>query len=258
MRRAYVPRKFSASSMDLINISNDICAEYQAAGYDLTLRQLYYQFVSRGLIANKDSEYKRLGSVVNDARLAGLIDWDYIVDRTRFIRSLSHWDSPADVLNSAAASYRADMWADQKYRPEVWIEKDALVGVIERVCNRWDVPYFSCRGYTSQSEMWGAAQRIGGHLKEGKTPVILHFGEFPSDDLAAFGSGRGMPVAGDIIEIGRVQDEVPSRLHLFASILHAYKGRGHEQSDGHKGREEPRRTADVPVRDEARLSGQWG
>lgn len=57
---------------------------------ELTLRQLFYQFVSRGLIANKDSEYKRLGGIVNDARLAGLIDWNHITDRTRRLRGTSH------------------------------------------------------------------------------------------------------------------------------------------------------------------------
>jgi hypothetical protein len=71
------------------------------------------------------------------------------------------------------------MWARQKYRPEVWIEKDALVGVIEDVCSRLDVPYFSCRGYTSQSEMWVGGQRIGQWAKRAKrqTPVIFHFGD---------------------------------------------------------------------------------
>ncbi len=60
-----------------------ICRQYAAQGYDLTLRQLHYQFVASGWIANNLKSYKRLGEIINKARLAGLLDWDYIVDRTR-------------------------------------------------------------------------------------------------------------------------------------------------------------------------------
>src|SRR5208337_2838972 len=139
-------------SLALIDVCNKIITEYTAAGYILTLRQLYYQLVSRDVIANKQSEYKRVGSIVNDARLAGLIDWDALEDRTRNVRSIAHWDSPEQIIAAVADQYAIDKWEDQNVRPEVWIEKDALVGVIERICNELDVAYFSCRGYTSQSE----------------------------------------------------------------------------------------------------------
>lgn len=176
-RIAYIERRFSAASMEIIDYANDIIAEYEAMGFDLTLRQLYYQFVARDLIRNKDSEYKRLGSVINDARLAGLIDWNKIQDRTRFLRTHSSWATPADIIRSAKDSFHLDYWADQQYRPEVWIEKDALVGVIAPICTSLDIPYFSCRGYTSQSEMWVAARRLIGYQREGKTPVVYHLGD---------------------------------------------------------------------------------
>jgi len=173
----YVPKSFSESSMYIISKANAIIDEYERQGFDLTLRQLYYQFVSRDLIPNRDTEYKRLGSIINDARLAGLIDWNAITDRTRNLRSLSHWRNPGDIIFSAARSYRIDKWAMQDYRVEVWIEKDALVGVIAGVCDDLDIPYFSCRGYTSQSEMWVAGQRLLKYIKDGQTPLVLHFGD---------------------------------------------------------------------------------
>jgi hypothetical protein len=176
MKRCYVPRKFSAGSMELIDKANAIIGEYTAAGYDLTLRQLYYQFVSRDFIVNKLSEYKRLGSIINDARLAGLIDWEAIADRTRELRSLAHWADPTEIVDAVASQYRTDKWATQPCRIEVWIEKDALVGVFERVCNELDVPLLSCRGYTSQSEMWGASQRLIRHARRQEV-VLLHFGD---------------------------------------------------------------------------------
>lgn len=173
----YIERKFSDASLRMIEQANAIIENYAAQGFDLTLRQLYYQFVSRDLIPNRDSEYKRLGSIINDARLAGLIDWEAIVDRTRNVRINSHWSQPGSIIDSAAYSFALDKWEDQEYRPEVWIEKDALVGVIADVCERLDVPYFSCRGYTSQSEMWVAAQRLEEHASNNQTPIIFHLGD---------------------------------------------------------------------------------
>lgn len=176
-RIAYVPKNFSAGSRAMIAKANEIIAEYEGQGFTLTLRQLYYQFVARDLIRNRQSEYKRLGSIINDARLAGLIDWNSLEDRTRMLRSVGHWDNPADIVSSAATSFRIDKWKDQDTRLEVWIEKDALVGVIEGVCRSLDVPYFSCRGYTSQSEMWSAAMRFVGYAKQRQDTRIIHFGD---------------------------------------------------------------------------------
>src|SRR2546428_272641 len=98
----YASTRFSPKSRETIAQANVIIADYEAQGFTLTLRQAYYQFVSRGLIPNTDREYKRLGSIINDARMAGLIDWDSIEDRTRFLRSLSHWDDPSDIMDGAA------------------------------------------------------------------------------------------------------------------------------------------------------------
>ena len=134
MKRRYIGKNFRNSSLALIDKANEIIEDYIAEGYDLTLRQLYYQFVARDIIANRQSEYSRLGSVINDARLAGLIDWNSIIDRTRNYESLGHWDSPASILQSAANSYHIDLREDQDEYVEVWVEKDALVGVIEKAC----------------------------------------------------------------------------------------------------------------------------
>ncbi len=174
---AYITKRFSDSSLAIIAKANEICAEYAGQGFDLTLRQLYYQFVARDLIANRQTEYKRLGSIINDARLAGVLDWSYIVDRTRNLVANSHWSSPSSIIDSVAFSYRNDLWANQPYRPEVWIEKDALLGVIEGVSQDNDVPYFSCRGYTSQSETWRAGRRMRRYIQGGQIPLIIHLGD---------------------------------------------------------------------------------
>jgi len=148
----YVSKQFGRSSLEAIDCANGIIDEYAAQGFDLTLRQLYYQFVSRDLIENTDRAYKRLGSV-------------------------AHWESPAEIIATCAEQFRLDKWEEQSYRVEVWIEKDALTGVIEGICRTLDVAWFSCRGYTSQSEMWRAAQRLRGYVECDQAPVILHLGD---------------------------------------------------------------------------------
>lgn len=173
----YINKEFRESSIVIIEQANTIIADYAAQGYDLTLRQLYYQFVARGLLTNTDRQYKRLGGIMNDARLAGLIDWNAIQDRTRELRALTHWGTPEDIIDASTRGYRRDHWEGQPFRPEVWIEKDALIGVIEGTCNDLDVPYFSCRGYTSQSEMWIGARRMRRWVQHDQMPLVLHLGD---------------------------------------------------------------------------------
>lgn len=177
MREKFIERKFKADSLALIATANSIIAEYEAQGFQLTLRQLYYQFVARAVIPNKQTEYKRLGSIINDARLAGLIDWDAIEDRTRNVRRLNSWDDPAEIVKDAAGWYREDLWRTQPHRVEVWIEKDALVGVIEGVCEENRVPFLACRGYLSQSEQYAAGKRFKRQRLKGQQPIMLHLGD---------------------------------------------------------------------------------
>ncbi len=182
-RIRYSEQRLSARTLERIAQANEIIGEYNARGFALTLRQLYYQFVARDLIPNTLRSYKRLGDAIVNGRMCGLIDWDAIIDRTRGLRGLAHWERPAEIVAGSAAQFRVDRWANQKHRPEIWIEKDALVGVIERVCAALDVPYFSCRGYGSISEMWSAASRLRFHLDGGQTPIIFHFGDHDPSGL---------------------------------------------------------------------------
>jgi hypothetical protein len=179
----YEPKEFNRAHWMIINNANDICAEYERNGIQLTLRQLYYQFVARDLLPNKQTEYKRLGDIVGKARMAGLIDWHHLSDLTRNLRGLAHWDTPADIISATAYQYRTDRWSSQPLRVEVWIEKDAAVSTISGVCNELDVPFFSCRGYTSLSEMWNASQRIRRHLEGGQRVLILHIGDHDPSGL---------------------------------------------------------------------------
>lgn len=169
---AYQKYRFSKPTLEIIELANDIIAEYLKDEYTLTLRQLYYQFVARGYIPNNEAQYNRLGSIINKGRLAGLIDWIAIEDRLRILEKNSHWNHPSEIIDAAAKQFRLDTRQTQNTYIEVWVEKDALSGVLERVCPGLDVSYMSCRGYVSQSAMWRASIRF---LKEEKTREVLIF-----------------------------------------------------------------------------------
>jgi hypothetical protein len=202
----YVDKEFSPTALALIKWSNAIVEDFKKQGYELTLRSLYYQLVTKLVIPNNDKEYKRLGSVINDARLAGLVDWHAIIDRTRNLRGLAHWTNPQEAVASAAASYTIDRWAKQAHHVEVWVEKDALLGVVGRAASAMDVSYFSCRGYTSQSEMWSASQRLLYYEQKGKQNVIFHLGDHdPSGvDMTRDIRGRLTLFCGHKIRVKRV------------------------------------------------------
>lgn len=204
---AYIDKNFKPDRLDLIDRINTVIDDYERQGFSLTLRQVYYQMVARAIIPNNERSYKNLGNLISDARLAGLISWDAIEDRTRNLRGNSHWTTPGSMINSAAYSYKLDHWEDQKNYVEVWVEKDALIGIVGQICQQLDVNYFSCRGYVSQSEMWNAAQRLIRRQNRGQHIVLLHLGDHDP-------SGKDM--SRDIMDRLRVFETYDVEFHRLA------------------------------------------
>lgn len=177
-KETYIAKSFSQAHRVMIQRAEIILDEYDKQGFILTLRQLYYQFVARDLLPNTVKSYQLLGKVIGAARLAGKIDWALMEDRTRNLRTLTHFNDASDALTKLSQWYHVDMWENQAFRPEVWVEKDALAGVIQGVCEENDVPWFSCRGYTSLSEMHAASKRLRRWMGDGsQTPYIIHLGD---------------------------------------------------------------------------------
>lgn len=203
-KQKYIDKEFRAGSLRLIEIINEVIEEYSDQGYDLTLRQVYYQLVARNYIPNNERSYKNTGNLINDARLAGLIDWNAIQDRTRNLRKNSHWSSPTDIMSSVLYSYAIDTRADQPNYIEVWVEKDALIGIVQQIASTLDVPCFSCRGYVSASEMWTAAQRFINQDHRDRR-VILHLGDYdPSGKDMTRDIMERMELFGADVEVQRI------------------------------------------------------
>lgn len=160
MKQEFRPVNLRVESRLLVNQCNDIIADYLSQGLRLTLRQLYYQLVTKNVIPNVEKSYKKLSGLVSDARLSGLMDWDAIEDRVRRPRSNSEWDDIVDLVDSALASYRLPRWAGQEHYVELWVEKDALAGVLAPMASKYHVTMMVNRGYSSQSAMYEAADRF--------------------------------------------------------------------------------------------------
>lgn len=152
--------RFRADSMAKIDKMVEIVADMNEQGLRMTARQLYYQFVSRDLISNSESEYRKMTSLLTNARYAGLIDWDLIEDRGRQPDKPAEWENLSALVASAIRSYRLPRWQDQPVYAELWVEKQALAGVLEPLAREYHVTLMVNKGYSSASAMYEAAQRL--------------------------------------------------------------------------------------------------
>jgi len=177
MKEKFLDHKFNTASLKLVDICNSILEEYRGQGYRLSLRQLYYQLVARDFIENSVKSYKRTGDMVSNARLAGLLDWGMIEDRGRESVVNSHWDTPKDILQSAAASFKMDRWDGQSSYCEVFVEKDALSGILLPVCSEMDVRFTANKGYSSSSAMYEASKRLARAGRNGLELHIIYLGD---------------------------------------------------------------------------------
>lgn len=232
MKIEFKPWAPTLVSYRAVTQADEIITEYQAQGFKLTLRQIYYKFVARDLFPddrrwrwtgsrwvrdpngtkNAEPNYTWLGDLLNDGRLAGLIDWEAIEDRGRTLRELAHWETPSSIINACAEQFRCDLWVGQPYHVELWVEKDALLGIVQRTAERYDVPCFSSRGYASVTALYEAAKRFTKCEEQGQQPVIIHLADHdPSgidmtrdiaDRLGVFG------LAVDVRRVALTMDQV--------------------------------------------------
>ena len=126
---------------------------------------------------NNLRSYKNLGNLINDARLAGLIDWDTIVDRGRKTVKVPSWGSQMSFFRTVPFWFSFDKWLKQPVHIEVMVEKDALSGVLLPVCNRHEVRFTANKGYPSSSILYTLSKRLTEARDNMKDVVILHLGD---------------------------------------------------------------------------------
>lgn len=178
MREQFIEWRPQRKTLVLVDQITSICEELDAQGYELTVRQLYYQLVARDIIPNNFKSYKQIVDVTDNARLSGRLDWRYIVDRTRTAYRNDGIDtSPEDAIRMTALGYSRALWATQPNHVEVWVEKEALSGIVSQAASGVRTIHFANRGYVSQSEMYAAGQRFRRMGQQGKNNYVIHLGD---------------------------------------------------------------------------------
>lgn len=186
----------------------DQCIEILSAWSPQTVRQVYYQLVSRQVVENSRGAYQAVSNLLVDARREGEIPWECIEDRLRRPRYVSMWSGLPDFSETAAASYRRDVWETQPSYVEVWLEKDALSGVFEDILTHYGVTLNVGRGYDGWSSIKNASDRYAGW----GMVTVLYFGDFdPSgeDMVRSLRDRLGkLGAAPEIIKCALVKDDV--------------------------------------------------
>ncbi len=160
----------------------EVAREVLAEEHPMTVRQVYYQLVSRQVIENSRSAYQAVSTLLVDARKAGLIPWEWLEDRTRRPRGASAWDGLADFAVTVRGAYRRDVWVEQPVYIECWLEKDALSGIFEEALHPYGVTLNVGRGFDGWDSIRNAALRY----RAKRNVTVLYFGDFdPSgEDMA--------------------------------------------------------------------------
>ncbi len=173
-KKARTPQR---KTRDLWDAISTVASEYR----QLSVRQLYYQLVARGVIEKTEMAYKRVCDASAQMRLDGALPYRQIADGHRTRRAVFAHHGLTDALASAHQLYRRNYWIDQPWQVEVWCEKDALTGVIQPVCDAYGVTYVATRGFPSITLRYESAQAL---IETGKPAIIFYFGDHDASGRA--------------------------------------------------------------------------
>jgi hypothetical protein len=148
----------------------------------MTVRQVFYAATVRGVVEKTERGYRKVQDDLVDMRETGALPYSWLADSTRWMRKPRSYGSMAEALAETARLYRRDLWVDAGQRVEVWLEKDALAGVVYDVTDAFDVPLMVTRGYASLSFLHSAAMAIAA---SGVPSFIYHLGDFDPSGVDA-------------------------------------------------------------------------
>jgi len=149
----------------------------------MTVRQVYYQAVVHGIVGKAEEDYDKVQDMLTELRRDGEIPYEWIIDEGRFARQPYTVEGIPQALNDTRRNYRKDPWQGIDEYVQIWVEKNALVGVLEPVTSEYDVALMAAVGYSSISFLHEAAQRL---IDLGHPIYIYHLGDLdPSGAQAA-------------------------------------------------------------------------
>ncbi len=184
MTAAYRPRPTSRRrrrTREEMEALREVIYETVALENPMTVRQVFYRLVTTGAIAKTENEYKTtVVRLLTDMRVNGELPFDWIADNTRWMRKPNTHSSIEQALRRTIETYRRSLWDNQDDYVEIWLEKDALAGVIYDVTGEYDVPLMVTRGYPSVSFLYSAAENI---IHRNKPTYLYYFGDYDPSGL---------------------------------------------------------------------------
>jgi hypothetical protein len=148
----------------------------------MTVRQVFYQATVRHIVEKTEQGYDKVQIALVNMRRARTMPYDWIVDFTRWQRKPRTFRDVNHALQETSRFYRKDLWTAAESYVEVWLEKDALSGVIMPVTSKFDVPLMVARGYASLSFLSEAAE----YMEAEERPVyVYHLGDFDPSGIDA-------------------------------------------------------------------------
>lgn len=148
----------------------------------MTVRQVFYQATVRDLVPKTEAGYRMVQTDLANMRKDGILPYDWLADNTRWQRKPQTFSNPADALELTARFYRKALWDDIEAYVEIWLEKDALSGVVMPITEKFDVPLMVARGYASLSFLHSAARYIN---SVGKPVFVYHLGDYDPSGVNA-------------------------------------------------------------------------
>ncbi len=141
----------------------------------MTVRQIFYALTVRGVVPKTEEQgYDPVQTQVLALRREGFLPWKFIADGTRWRRRPDTWDDAGDFLRENSRLFRVNRWRSQGVRIELWLEKDALAGVIVPTTYRWGVDLMVSRGQSSDTYCYGAAQEAKLAWESAYTETIVY------------------------------------------------------------------------------------
>jgi hypothetical protein len=120
----------------------------------------------------------------------GMLKWEVLVDRNRRVSDKRGWTDRIDFANAwtdeVLTGYNRCLVQGQDKYVEIWVEKDALSTVFERVAWPYCIRVVVCRGYQSVTFIKNYRDRALKAINQGQTPVILYFGDFDPSGVQMF------------------------------------------------------------------------
>jgi hypothetical protein len=170
--RRIKPRRRRATAAEM-EARAEFLIDYAARHGPITVRGLYYQAEVSHVpgIGKDEAGYHKVQEQVLNLRRARRLPYGDIADSTRWMRKPHTYSGAEDALRETARLYRKSLWEDAEVYLEVWIEKDALAGIIYPVTDECDVALMVARGYVSETFCWEAAAAREGDPR----PYIVYY-----------------------------------------------------------------------------------